>query len=172
MPTLVSATELKTHVPTGLADAALDRILDDAEEMVIKRHGPLASVAETRQPARLVDTVYLSRKASSITTVAELVDETVTALAADDYELVGDRRLRRLDTGTNGREFWGDRVVVTYVPEDDTNRRVMVIIDLARLAIEYRAATADSLADYSRSHVDYERERNRILRRLGRRAFA
>jgi len=168
MPTLVTATTLKTHVKTALTDAALDRILDDLEDTVNRRFGPLTGAVERRAPEQLTDILWLSRIPSTISAVSERVGTTTTALAADDYEQKG-RRLRRLTTGTNSRSEWGDYVDVTYDATDDTNNRVMAIIDAARVEVEYRAATSETVGDFSKTYVDMVTERNRILARLRKR---
>jgi len=167
MAALLAAADIRTHVDTDLVDAALTRLIDDADAEIISFAGAIASQVEEVHGCALHESLTLSRRGSAVTTVVETVDDTATTLAADDYSLRADGlTLDRLATGTNARETWGDSVVVTYTPVDQTARRKRVLIDLVRLAVEHKALASESVGDYSATSVEYERERTRILSRL------
>ncbi len=175
MPYLTLA-QLREHVETDLVDAALTRVLTGAIAEVEHHYGPLATAAETYYfGGHLVTAaLFVRRPAASITSIAETTTgivsgEVTTNLAANDYALrSGGRVIERLATGTNPRASWGDRVLVTYVPVDESDRRNDVIIDLTKLELQYAGVDSERIGDYAMSALDYAAERNRLLRRLQR----
>ena len=169
MAALVSLADLKTHIEAELADAALQRLLDAAEQTVEQRFGDVTSqvdefvVDHDMFPDGRDKSVVLTREAGSIATVTEqLFSDTADTLAADDYDLRG-LVLERLNTGTNPRSRWGHRVTVTYAPFDDTSQRIPVIINLVKLELAYRALGAEKAGDYSMTAREYHKERESIL---------
>ena len=180
--TLLTTTELLTHVESDLATATLQRILDAEEETLVKVHGSHASndssaaaVVEQFMDIHGQEFVYLSREIASVTSVVEKVitqsSITSTTLASNDYETWDSRRLRRLPTGTNSHGHWQDIIVVTYAPYDDRATRRRVLIDLVKLALQYNATTSESVAEVSSSFPDYQLERMSILSSLDTQGF-
>lgn len=164
---LLTVAELEEHIETDLPITALDRLIADAEQEIVQRFGEHAT--QTDRTYGGFHLLVLSRPADSITSATEIIGETTYNLVADDYELWPDKvRLKRLTTGTNPRSAWGDVVEVSYAPVDETAKRKRVMIDVIKLAIEHRGLASEKVGDYSMSAVDYERERSRILNRLGR----
>jgi hypothetical protein len=166
---LLTLAQLKEHVEAELADDALQRLLDAAEQTVEQRFGAIATqvdeyvVNEDQYPEGRDKAVALTREASSITSVTEqMFSADPDTLAADDYDLRG-LVLERLDTGTNPRGKWGHRVVVTYVPFDDTSQRIPVIVNLVKLELAYRGLSAEKAGDYSMTARQYHQERESIL---------
>lgn len=166
---LLTLVQLKEHIEAELADAALQRLLDAAEQIVAERFGAIAAqvdeyvVTDHQYPEGRDKSVILTREASSITSVTEqMFSAAADTLAADDYELRG-FLLERLDTGTNPRGKWGHRVVVTYVPFDDTKQRIPVEVNLVKLELAYRGLSAEKAGDYSMSARKYHEERESIL---------
>lgn len=162
---------LKEHVETDLSDAAIQRLIDSAEEEIVAKFGAKDSAIEVFNEVSLSHVVFLPRRASSITSVSEDVivggDITTTDLEADDYRLeLGGRALRRLSSGSNPRSRWGDQITVTYVPESDANRRLDVTIDLVKLAIQYKGLDSEKVGDYSATMSKYEAKRAAALNRL------
>ena len=100
--------------------------------------------------------------------MTEEVNETTTTLAVDDYDLWWNQALERDADGTNGRSTWGDRVTVVYVPQTTTPQRTLLLIQLVQLAVQYGGVQSDSVGsgDYSATYHDYQRERERLFRRL------
>lgn len=172
--TVISAlADLRTNVESGLADAALTRLWYDAEELVEQRFGAVDSqvdefvVDDVAYPFGRDKLLTLTRPVVSITSITEQwFDDSATTLASDDYDQRR-RILERLDSGTNPQTYWGHRVIVTYVPVDQTNRRVGVVIDLVKLQERYEGVKSEKVGDYQMTAPDYERERNQILARLG-----
>lgn len=165
---LLTQSEFEEHFETDLSDIAIDRLIDDAEREIIVRFG--AHLTQTDYRDGLERLLFLSRPASSITTVVETIAETDTTLSSDDYQLeVGGHQLRRLASGTNGRTYWGDRVKVTYVPEDDTARRKRVQLDLVKLALQYEGSKSTKIGNLAMDIGDYQKQRDSILSALARR---
>jgi len=169
----VNLTTLRTFVETDLGDAALQVILDAAEEDLTKAVGPEGGMIEERdmdgQP-----NLWLDRPAESITSVTETDSAgTVTTLVAADYHLhPGHGRLQRLATGTNPASGWTGRVTVSYVP-DDLNRRNRAIAQLVEMDLAFRpGAASEGVGDFSRTHQDYDRERARIISQAMSRVLA
>jgi hypothetical protein len=163
---LITIDELKTHVETDLTDAALQRIIDSQEALIVRRLGAHEVQCQVFSP-NYQRVLYPYRKVSSITSIVEEVGDTETTLAADDYAVTADgRRIDRKQDGTNPRRFWGERVTVTYAPEGQADERKMVLIDLCKLTIEYNAKKSESTGDHSESAKDYTKEREEVLSSL------
>lgn len=161
---LVTAAQAREHIETDLPDAALQRLIDDAESEIVRRFGPHAPGPVVEEHAGGDPLLFLRRPALSVQSVAEEVAYVVTALDASDYRLrFGGRAIERLPTGPHPRRFWGDLVTVTYAPVDDTPQRVRVLLDLVQLAVAYGAVDSVSVGDYSEQALDYQRERERLL---------
>ncbi|MGH7850616.1 MAG: hypothetical protein ACREOP_09990, partial [Thermodesulfobacteriota bacterium] len=66
------------------------------------------------------------------------------------------------------------RVEIVYVPVSDVKRRDRVTIDLVKLSIQYQGLNNESVGDYSSNSVEYQKERESILRSLrsGIRSYA
>lgn len=162
---LLSLAELRDHFETDLADAALQRLLDAAEEEIVKFAGPHASASDFFS-GPLSRSIFLARKAASITSVTERVRDTETVLDPADYRIAGTRELIRRVDGANPRPYWGDEVSVAYVPVDDTDTRKRVQADLVKLAAQYNASSSESLGDFSVTAPAYQAERMKILEQL------
>jgi len=167
--TLLSAAALRDHVETDLANDVLQRILDAEESEIIRRYGAHATQVDTLPGGH--EWLILRRTPSSFSTVVEVVATTSTTLATTDYRHWGGGRLQRLNDGTNQRSTWGERVTVTYVPEDRTAQRRLALAQLAALAIRYEGVHAESIggSDYSVTNLDYRLERERLLASLATR---
>jgi hypothetical protein len=167
--TIISLAELKEHIEAELADDALQRLLNAADQAVAERYGAIAQqvdeyvVDKDQFPDGRDKSLTLTRKASTITTVTEqLFNDTADTLAADDYDLRGDL-LERLETGTNPRGRWGHRIIVTYVPFDDTAQRIPLVVDLVKLELAYRGLSSEKAGDYRMDSREYNKERESIL---------
>jgi hypothetical protein len=169
---LITLAELKEHVESDLSDAALQRLLDSEDAEIVKRTGAHSgAITETLNGRELL--LFLGRPAAAVTSVTEYVSggaitgETATVLAANDYRIWGSGRyLQRLPTGTNPRTFWGSRAQVVYTPRDESAERTLVLINLCRLAVEYRGLRTERVGDYSMTSEEYTAERERLLSQL------
>jgi hypothetical protein len=163
---LLTVAQIREHVETDLSNDALQRIIDSEDGEITRRFGAPTTQTETFKGGESY--VFLSRLASSITSVTEEVNETTTTLAVDDYDLWWNQALQRDADGTNGRGTWGERVTVVYVPQTTTPQRTLLLIQLVQLAVQYGGVQSDSVGsgDYSATYHDYQRERERLFRKL------
>lgn len=175
MAALVTLDELRALVETDVTDAALQMVLDAADADIVNAHGAHAGEVSERFAPGVGDArLWASRPidtAEDVTVVETHAGPggmTTVTLDADDYEVWEPRELVRIATGPNSGTTWAARVDVTYTPEStvSTARRRMVTVDLVRMALTWEGVGASSVGDASRTHVDYQRERRRILGRL------
>lgn len=174
---LITPSILRAHMTSELTDSALQQIIDSEEQDIVQRFGPHASQTEEFTSDVSGDTLYLGRKAASITSVTETDGETETTLAASDYELSADGfSIRRLDFGAHEAQTWGYRVTVVYVPYAETAKRILALINLCKLQAEFSGLKSESVGggEYSMTRGDLAQEREQILAGLGvnRRLYA
>lgn len=167
--TLMLLAEVRTHVETGLVDAALQTLMDAAQEMIDRRHGDLASAEDDLVGG--LKSIWTTRPIGTITTVTETVGSDDTVLDASDYIKRHATQLDRLDTGTNSRQRWGDRVKVVYAPRSDEEKRNIVFIGLIKLAVEYSGLDNSKDGDFSSKTLNYADERERLLSTLDEKGF-
>lgn len=174
---LITPTELREHVSSGLGDEALQRIIDAEEAAIVERWGE-ASAAQVEEfeeefPGALI---IPKRKVLSITSIAETWVDTFiggaapTTLAASDYEIVpGGKQIRRLSTGAHPLSSWGTRVILTYVPADETSKRVLALVSLCKLALAFNGLDSESVGggEYRMDQGDYDAKREKILAGIG-----
>ena len=162
---LLTVAEARALVKTGLSDPDLQSVINREEALMTQTFGAHYVDANTT----VVETLYgggaslfLRRRLAS---VASIVEDTET-LTATDYRLWGGQgRIERLPTGT---KWLTVPIVVTYVPADDNLQRKAALIELVRLTLERTPMQSESIAgEYSFSAPDWERERVRLIRRLG-----
>jgi hypothetical protein len=163
---------LRTFVETDLLDAALQVILDAADEDLTAAVGPDAADVCTVD-AEGERFLFLSRPAASITSITETVGTAVTTLAASDYKLWPSKlQLERLVTGTNPADGWCGRVDVSFAPAD-LNRRNRSLVQLVELELNYRAgAQSETIGDHSLTQQQHDVERARIVAGARTRGFA
>lgn len=158
----VTLRQVREHVESDLSDSALTRLLSAAAQEI-------ASVAGAHNAQRdtflLPDSRVLvtSRPVVSVTSITERVGGVGQALAASDWRLTHSRELLRLATGANPRVWWGEEVVVVYVPVSDLDIRRRVQIDLVKLSIQYSGAKSEKAGDYSVTLPEYQAERDMLL---------
>lgn len=163
---LLTVTQILEHFETDLSNDALQRLIDSEDGEITRRFGAPTAQTETLRGGETH--LFLSRLVSSITSISEEVNGTATTLAADDYDSWWNQALERLEDGTNGRSTWGDRVTVVYVPQDTTAQRKAALVQLVQLAVRYNGVHTESVGsgDYSATSYDYQRERERLFRKL------
>jgi hypothetical protein len=155
---------LRTFVETDLPDAALQLILDAAEEDMAKAVGPEGGMIEQRAMEGQAD-FWTDRPVASVSSVTETDDDgAITTLVVSDYRLHPNKmRLTRLATGTNPASGWTNLVTVSYQPADLAARN-RAIVQLVELDLAFRpGARSENLGDFSRTHQDYDAERTRII---------
>ena len=169
----MTAAEVRENLPAcELSDSGLDRIIADIEAEIEYRYGDNVSKVESFDTGRVEKHIYPARRVESVTSIVEIWGTTEYTLSVDDYELVNGIRIDRKPGGTNSWNYYGDRVVVTYVPQSDQARREMVIVDLVKLTLAYSGVDSEKFGDYSMSQSEYQQKREEILSRLGARGWA
>lgn len=170
--TILSATELRTHLETDLGDTALDRLGSAAEQLIIREAGDITELTEVLNeqgyPRGRERTIYLARTITSITSIKERehFDDAQITLSADDYRQEGDRALVRLREGTNPRLFWAPHTEIIYVPVVDSDLRKTVQINLVKLAVMYSGSQRERQGDFDFWHHDYAKETRGLLAQL------
>ena len=172
MARIITVADLREHVETDLPEAAVQRLIDEADQLVVDAygaHGPATQTDDLYGDAGS-EYVFPHRVVDAITTVTEHSSETTSkVIDPTDYRVLnGGTTLLRLRNGTNPSIGWPYRVVVAYVISTAENpRRRGVVIDLVRLAAVHTGLRSERAGDYSAQSVDYETERGKILGRLG-----
>jgi hypothetical protein len=164
--TLLTAEQFHDYVPDvgDVTDAALDVMLAANERAIVRRVGPLDTVEETIYAAGR-SLLPLGSEPDTITTVTDYTDytgSTATTLTADDYRMRG-MSLEKVSG------YWGSRTHVKYVPVDDTNERIVVLVQLMKCDLNYEPGMSSQAGggaqeSYTSDHIA---ERERILDRLG-----
>lgn len=164
---VMTVNEMRDHVETDLVDSALTRILTAEDKVIDKRLGDLAAVTETYLASGL-EFLFVKRPIATITSIAERRSETddPTVLDADDYRQLGNRRLRRLTSGTNPATYWGEEVIVVYDPVNRQEIRDRTLIDLVKLNVEFRGLDKEKVGDWEGEQQKYQDRRDEVLRDL------
>jgi hypothetical protein len=184
-PTILQRILEFNRIETDLAEAEIQRIIDEANAEVVRRWGPHANPLLTIPGGS--PTFHLARPLDATQTIV-IVESwrssfsggvTETTLDETDYKVwFGGRIIERLFTGLNpGFRFtherdlfaWGGPagwVDITYTPTNDGNQREEVIIKLVKLSIDYESATRIDLGDVRVFEKNYLDEREALLNSL------
>ena len=162
--TLISTADLRGHIETGLPDTALERLIDGADEEIVRRAGPHAGAVTVAlsvlAPGALV---ALPAPAQTVVSVTEQRGSgAARPVASSDYQAdFGGRFLRRL------RGWWPDKVIVVYIPAPDQYRRLGVLIGLVKLDLAFSGLAGQRIGQsQEQTSLVMLRERERILGRL------
>ncbi len=170
MAALITLAEMRKHVETDLEDTAMQRLIDDADATIVKQFGEHTSQVDDGLTGER--RLFPSRPIDADLIVTEtIIDgsgfEQDTVLSATDYKILnGGRVLKRQIEGDNPRQFWGQRVKLSYTPESDIVRRARVTVDLVKLAVANSGTRREEVGDFETWSLDYEKERTSILSRL------
>jgi hypothetical protein len=166
---LVTIAEVRALISTELVDDDLQVIIDRVESHVT---GKVGAPQDDTGNVQIVKTlagdgpnIFLPNEIASIVSIVEVDEGSTYTLNAYEYRTWGGGVIERLPEDSN----WEDQVIVTYKPVDDRPQRKSAIIDLLRLELNRTTFTSESIAgEYAYSGaVDFEKERKRIMRRLG-----
>jgi hypothetical protein len=166
---LVSVDEVRALIETPLEDEALEALIEREEAVMVKRIGPnydaLVPLVEVWEGDG--KEVFLNRPITTITTIteAECLGDDPTALTTDEFYVWHKQgRLTRLPKW----KCWGSVVTVTYQPEDDTETRKALLIELLRLTLERTGLKSENVAgEYSYTAWDWDDSRDRLLASYG-----
>lgn len=124
----------------SLTTAELQAVIDREEAELIRLFGPhYTGVAVVEQVPGKGASLYLRRPIGTVSGISEYfyLGDTATTLVAADYHIWADEgRITRLPEYAK----WGRLVTVTYIPQDDSELRKMVLIELIRIATEQSTA--------------------------------
>lgn len=137
MSLLTPAEVQAAGVGLDFTTADLQAVIDREEAEIVRRFGANyvdANTTITESVEIKGPSVFLKRAILSVASVTEvtLVNNYQRTLATTDYYAWRDQtgRVQRLLVGN----WYGDRIDVVYVPQDDTNLRKLVLIELCRIA--------------------------------------
>lgn len=182
MTNLVSAAEVQALVDTSVSSANLDIIITREEAEIIRRYGAHytdvnTAITEThvREDGDGSENLFLARPILSVSSVSEKSTLTADASALTEnthYVTVADQgRLIRLGGWPQeNRTGWGRIITVNYVPQDDTERRKRVIIELIRLALAREGYESENIAgeySYHAPKEGWDVARQRLIASLG-----
>lgn len=153
-----------------LSDESLLILLQASAADIVGAIGPLGDVVTVLGAHGPL--LMLPYRASGIVSVTEDAYGEALSLAADDYELSwSGRTLRRLNDGTNPRDYWWRRVKVTLTPVDDLAQRQRAQLALMRLDITTNpglaSQTIGTWSESYRTDVPVSEQRAEILATLG-----
>ena len=165
---LLTVPQLIEHLETDVAGSVLSRLLDAASEEIVEACGPHEVDGDlTILTVGGFTTLTLARAALSITSITEVVNDTTTVLATDDYRIwFNGHTLQRLTDGTNPRSTWADRVTLVYAPIADNARRRLALVDLVKIELTRSAFQSESVGDYRVTYLDRDAEKDRIIQKL------
>jgi hypothetical protein len=186
---ILTVAELREHVTSALPDAALQRLLDAAEDAIVERVGAPGAITEYVSawasgagyaPWGLTTgmrRITVSRPIGTIASVTEYlsagaVGDPGIILDATDYRASG-YVLARLPGGTHSRWYWGQQVAVVYTPADETADRTRVQIALVRLDLNAEPGLAQQITEGFAERfsgaglLNYSEERADLLASLG-----
>jgi hypothetical protein len=160
---MITPQILREHVETDLDPSALQRLINDAVADIEARYGTTAARTRTMATTGRERRLWLTTPAASVTAILEgRTIQPDTAVESSAYELSHEGlAIDRIDGGS-----WQRYVKVTVTPKDDQARRDRVTIDLVRLALQYNALGSETSGDYSAQAVQYQAERETLLRGL------
>lgn len=167
---LLTVSQVRDHVETGMIDGALERFLDAQDADIIRRLGPLSTNTQVLPGGNPY--LYLGRKSSAIVSAVERVSRSAdeTTLDDDDYSLLADGyRVERLNDGTNPATGWRGEVTIVSTPTDETAQRKSLLIKLVMLDVRYDGVSKETREGASIDYLSYAAEVDKLFLRAGRR---
>lgn len=152
----LTVPELRQHIDSELPDAALARIIADVYDEIVAKYGPVGVDVSERVVSDFDrdGAIVLRRKPASITSIVEELDsvgDSTRTLDPTDYRVRG-YTVQRLRGGVFPARGWsGYGTTVTYRPRDDSARRAMAVVDVAKEELAHSGFASRRLGDYSES---------------------
>jgi len=178
MPSLITPTQVQAFIKTPLSTTVLQQIIDAEEQVIVERFGAHVLVVEQFEDDSPGDRLFTNRGIASVQEIKETVvyrvglyqwGETETILSANDYEIWADlKSVRRLTTGDHERYGWGQRVKITYVPNDTTATRILVLLNLCKINIQFSGLDREMVGgrEYQAEMASYAQKRREVLNLL------
>ena len=170
--TLISTDDVVSFLETDKIDSEVEILIDSADKAIRDVYGPHV---DGNRDVRLSDTygfevILPYPPAAMIAEIREYSNDELSSAAEvvpeDEYELEnGGRIVRRPE------KAFGQRLIVSYTPVDDSSERKHILVDLIRLADQYEGVKMEEIgagqsSGVSTEHLDYVVEWNRILNRM------
>jgi hypothetical protein len=138
---LLTPAELQAlGIGGALSAAELQVIIDREEAELVRLFGANYDGMAVTESVRGGDpSLYLKRRIGTVSSIAEYyyLGDTATTLVSTDYYIwPNEGRISRLPE----RMAWGRLVTVSYVPQDDTGLRRLVLAELIRITTEQSAS--------------------------------
>lgn len=151
---LVTLSEVRALVKSGLADADFQAVIDREESWLAGRIGALAGArTDTFYPGLTDAPIYLGRRAASVVV-------TDKAVAVSDIRFASDTGLVRRTSG-----YWTGPVVVTWTPTDtDVVKRG--VIELVRGTLTETGYDSETIGDYAYSRGEARGSRIGVVRSI------
>lgn len=135
--------EIRTVVSSDLSTVELLQVVSREEQELVRRVGAHSGSVSETHPGK-TKSIYLTRPIASVSSVSEYVylGDTApqTLVLNTDYVLWEDQgRIERL------YGCFGPKVVVAFTPDDDTDLRKQVLIELVRIALNQSAYKSESV---------------------------
>ena len=162
--TLITVGQLMEHVETDLSESALERLIDSADAEIIRAFGPHDGEQSALVAGRGYR-IWLPRPADSISEIVEWggweTPGDADPVSADKYHLEhGGRTIWRTDAP------FMTNVQITYTPIADNPRRIMALIDLVKVELEYSSLESEQVGSYQVATRERAAERSAILESL------
>ena len=164
---LLNLEQVRDVVKTDISDEMLQVYVDAAEGDILRFAGPHGTTVTHSKPLQATRSTYvlLPRRAKEILSV-EIDDG---AIEPDEYQVEHQGLAVRIwfnrpyswSTASYARFNW--QVSITYTAEDDRPQRRRALLQLVRLAVQEDGLANERVGDYSRTSVNYGKERRRIL---------
>ncbi len=180
---LLELAEVVSQLPTDLTDTIVQEIIDREEAEIARRFGTVITARTETYDDVLSETVWVDQPVDSAKTIVVLQSNNnftdSDTLTTSDYRVFADEgRFERLssslslesDVPTRTIRFKRD-VRITYTPQDDTQERKGVTLELVRIAFSRQAMLKESIGqgDYAyTSPESWEQVREEVMRRLVR----
>ena len=175
---LLTIDEVKEHVPTGLSDAALGRLIDSGDAYIrrmVGSHDPATTMVHEEDLDRSYQSIWLPRPAVSIATLEfrRRLDSAWTVQDAKTYYL-SDKGRSVQATSVHWTWGWGwgnrfeMRVRVTYTPVSENAERTQALIDLVRLETQDTGLKSERDDTFSYEAKDKMKARREIIAPLKR----
>ncbi len=180
---LLQLEEVQGQIQSDLSDTVIQAMINREEAEVNRRFGQVITARTEVYDHVLSDTVWVAQPVDS--TKAIVVEQSndnfvnTDTLTTTDYRVFANEgRFERLssslsletDVPRTTVRFKRD-VRITYTPEDDTQERKSVVLELVRLALSRQAMLKESIGqgDYSFTAPEsWEQLREELIRRLER----
>lgn len=145
---LLTIEDLREHIDTALGNNALQRLMDANEAAIVNRAGPLGvPVTQVVNQNGYESIIFLTRALQVLDSPPSPVIiegfgfTDARTLESDDYRMIG-KTVRRIDFGANPGFYFLTPIQITGIPEDDTDERIRVLIELCQLDINFKPGLA------------------------------